>query len=145
MMHPVLVAAGVLLFGICAFDMMGILVRMLGGSYPILQISALRNLFGLLPALFLLWRAQRIASLQMLLNRRALFITLIRSLSDYRTVLLLHRADADRICHGNSACLLRANVPDGPVHSGAGASCRDLALVGNSDRIRRGCDHPESL
>ena len=81
MMHPVLVAAGVLLFGICAFDMMGILVRMLGDSYPILQISALRNLFGLLPALFLLWRAQRIASLHMLLNRRALFITLIRSLS----------------------------------------------------------------
>ena len=39
-MNPVLFAAGVLLFGICAFDMMGILVRMLGGDYPILQIAA---------------------------------------------------------------------------------------------------------
>ena len=27
-MNPVLVAAGVLLFGICAFDIMGVLVRM---------------------------------------------------------------------------------------------------------------------
>ena len=53
-MNPVLFAAGVLLFGICAFDMMGILVRMLGGDYPILQIAVLRNLFGVLPALFLL-------------------------------------------------------------------------------------------
>ena len=52
MMNPVLFAAGVLVFGICAFDMMGILVRMLGGSYPILQIAVLRNLFGVLPALF---------------------------------------------------------------------------------------------
>ena len=31
-MNPVLVAAGVLLFGICAFDIMGVLVRMLGGA-----------------------------------------------------------------------------------------------------------------
>ena len=34
-MNPVLVAAGVLLIGICAFDIMGVLVRMLGGAYPI--------------------------------------------------------------------------------------------------------------
>ena len=81
MMNPVLVAAGVLLFGICAFDMMGILVRMLGGTYPILQIAVLRNLFGVLPALFLLWHARQLSNLTMLLNRKGLLVTLIRSAS----------------------------------------------------------------
>ena len=50
MLPPVLIAAGVMLFGVLAFDMMGVLVRMLGGTYPILQIAVLRNLFGVLPA-----------------------------------------------------------------------------------------------
>ena len=50
MPRNVVLAIGVILFGILAFDMMGILVRVLGDSYPILQISALRNLFGVLPA-----------------------------------------------------------------------------------------------
>ena len=81
MMNPVLVAAGVLLFGICAFDMMGILVRMLGSTYPILQIAVLRNLFGVLPALFLLWHARQLSNLTMLLNRKGLLVTLIRSAS----------------------------------------------------------------
>ena len=80
-MNPVLVAATVLLFGICAFDMMGILVRMLGGTYPILQIAVLRNLFGVLPAFFLLWHARQFSNLLMLLNRQALLVTLIRSAS----------------------------------------------------------------
>ena len=80
-MNPVLFAAGVLLFGICAFDMMGILVRMLGGAYPILQIAVLRNLFGVLPALFLLWHARQLYNLAMLLNRQGLLITVTRSAS----------------------------------------------------------------
>ena len=54
MMNPVLVAATVLLLFICAFDMVGILVRMLGGTYPVLQIAVLRNLFAVLPAFFAL-------------------------------------------------------------------------------------------
>ena len=44
----------VILIGIAAFDVMGVLVRMLGGSYPILQIAVLRNIFGVLPALIIL-------------------------------------------------------------------------------------------
>ena len=81
MVHPVLVAAGVMLFGVLAFDMMGVLVRMLGGSYPILQISVLRNMFGVLPAIFLLWRADAFASLPAMMNRRMMLLTLIRSLA----------------------------------------------------------------
>ena len=61
--------------------MMGILVRMLGGDYPILQIAVLRNLFGVLPALFLLWHARQLSNLAMLLNRQGLLITVIRSAS----------------------------------------------------------------
>lgn len=81
MMNPVLVSAGVLLLGICAFDMMGILVRMLGGTYPVLQIAVLRNLFGVLPALFLLWHARQLSQLLTLLNRQALLVTVMRSAS----------------------------------------------------------------
>ena len=72
MLPTVLIAAGVMLFGVLAFDMMGVLVRMLGGTYPILQIAVLRNLFGVLPAVFLLWRAGAFASLPAMMNRRLL-------------------------------------------------------------------------
>ena len=70
MLPPVLIAAGVMLFGVLAFDMMGVLVRMLGGTYPILQIAVLRNLFGVLPAVFLLWRADAFASLPAMMSSR---------------------------------------------------------------------------
>ena len=51
-----LIRAIIIIFiGIAAFDVMGVLVRMLGASYPILQISVLRNIFGILPALLLLY------------------------------------------------------------------------------------------
>ena len=80
-MNPVLVAAGVLLIGICAFDIMGVLVRMLGGAYPILQIAVLRNLFGVVPALFLLWHARQLSKLVILMNRKGLLVTFIRSSS----------------------------------------------------------------
>ena len=54
-MQPHLLKAIVVIFiGIAAFDVMGVLVRMLGGSYPILQIAVLRNIFGVLPALIIL-------------------------------------------------------------------------------------------
>ena len=43
----------IILFGIVAFDMMAVMVRMLGSEYSILQISVLRNIFGIIPALIL--------------------------------------------------------------------------------------------
>ena len=39
MPRNLLLAIGVILVGILAFDMMGILVRMLGDSYPVMQLS----------------------------------------------------------------------------------------------------------
>ena len=57
MPRNVIIAIGVIFFGIIAFDMMGIIVRLLGDTYPILQIAAMRNFFGMIPALILLAHA----------------------------------------------------------------------------------------
>jgi hypothetical protein len=78
MPRNLLLAIGVILFGIMAFDMMGILVRMLGGSYPVLQISALRNFFGVIPALILLWHGRQFSALPLLNRPRFHLINLIR-------------------------------------------------------------------
>ncbi|HCV88491.1 MAG TPA: EamA/RhaT family transporter [Alphaproteobacteria bacterium] len=72
-------AIGVILFGILAFDMMGILVRILGDTYPILQISALRNLFGVLPAALLLWHGSQFGELPKLHRTRYYLINLVRA------------------------------------------------------------------
>ena len=81
MPRNLLLAIGVILFGILAFDLMGILVRMLGGSYPIMQISALRNFFGVIPALILLWHGRQFAALPRLNRPRFHLINLVRSSS----------------------------------------------------------------
>ena len=47
-------AIAILLIGLAAFDLMSVIVRMLGDVFPILQISVLRNFFGVIPALILL-------------------------------------------------------------------------------------------
>ena len=81
MPRNVVLAIGVILFGILAFDMMGILVRFLGDSYPILQISALRNLFGVLPAALLLWHGRQFGELPKLHRTRYYMINLVRAAS----------------------------------------------------------------
>ena len=72
-------AIAVLLFGVFAFDLMGILVRMLGGTYPIFQIAIFRNLFGVIPPILLLWRFNQFATLRALNRPRFHFILLVRS------------------------------------------------------------------
>ena len=62
----VLKAIAIILLGITAFDFMGVAVRTLGSNYPILQISVLRNLFGIIPALLLLSLGPGISALKQL-------------------------------------------------------------------------------
>ena len=81
MPRNLLIAIGVIMFGILAFEMMGIIVRMLGGSYPVMQISALRNFFGVIPALILLWHGRQFAALPLLNRPRLHLINLLRSSS----------------------------------------------------------------
>ena len=81
MQRNLISAIVVLLFGVFAFDLMGILVRMLGGTYPIFQVSIFRNFFGIIPPLLLLWRFQQFATLRALNRPRFHLILLIRSVS----------------------------------------------------------------
>jgi len=81
MPRNLLIAIGVIMLGILAFEMMGIIVRMLGGSYPVMQISALRNFFGVIPALILLWHGRQFAALPLLNRPRLHLINLMRSSS----------------------------------------------------------------
>ena len=59
-------AIAIILLGITAFDFMGVAVRTLGSNYPILQISVLRNLFGIIPALLLLSLGPGVSALKQL-------------------------------------------------------------------------------
>ena len=59
-------AITIILLGITAFDFMGVAVRTLGSNYSILQISVLRNLFGIIPALLLLSLGPGISALKQL-------------------------------------------------------------------------------
>ena len=72
-------AVSILLFGIAAFDIMSVIVRLLGNSFPILQISVLRNIFGMIPALVVLAAGPGFAALKKLNNSLLLKIVLIRS------------------------------------------------------------------
>ena len=81
MPRHLILAIGVIFFGIIAFDMMGILVRLLGDTYPILQIAAMRNFFGVMPALLLLAHAGQFSALPRLNRPRFHAINLLRSCS----------------------------------------------------------------
>ena len=74
-------AVVIILFGIVAFDMMAVTVRMLGSEYPVLQISVLRNIFGILPAMLLLIIGPGLSSLRCIINRDHLKIIMIRSIA----------------------------------------------------------------
>ena len=72
-------AIAVLLFGVFAFDLMGIFVRILGGTYPIFQVAIFRNFFGVIPPILLLWRFDQFATLRALNQPKFHIILLIRS------------------------------------------------------------------
>ena len=74
-------AVSFVLFGIFAFDMMAVTVRMLGNEYPILQILALRNIFGVIPAMLLLSMGQGLSSLWRIINKHHLKIIIVRSVA----------------------------------------------------------------
>ena len=64
MNSTVLKAIAIILFGIAAFDKMGVIVRLLGNNYPILQISVLRNLFGIIPSILILMMGPGLSDLK---------------------------------------------------------------------------------
>ena len=58
---------------------MRVIVRLLGNTFPILQISVLRNIFGMIPALVVLVAGPGFVALKKLNNLFFLKIVLIRS------------------------------------------------------------------
>ena len=68
----------VILMGLAAFDLMSVIVRILGGDYPILQISVLRNLFGIIPAAVLLMLGPGLKALKSICHKRDIILILLR-------------------------------------------------------------------
>ncbi len=65
MTKPTLATAiAILLIGLAAFDLMSVIVRTLGEVFPILQISVIRNFFGVIPALILLLLGPSVSALK---------------------------------------------------------------------------------
>lgn len=55
---PFFVAAFIMLSGVMLYDVMSAIVKHLGQNYPAPQLSMFRNLFGLVPTLFILFWSQ---------------------------------------------------------------------------------------
>ena len=81
MQSSLLRAAAIILFGIMAFDMMAVTVRMIGSEYPILQFSVLWKILGIIPALFLLIFGPGVSSLLCIIKKQHLKIITIRSIA----------------------------------------------------------------
>ena len=71
----------IILFGIFAFDLMGVFVRILGEEFPIFQISALRNIFGVIPALLFVMASGSIAGLRRICTPYQIGLCAFRGLS----------------------------------------------------------------
>ena len=56
---PFAKAVFMILVAIFLFNVMGAIIKHLGGRYPVQQLSAFRNLFGLIPAILLLLASQK--------------------------------------------------------------------------------------
>ena len=76
---PIITAIAILLMGVVAFDLMSVAVRLLGEKFPILQISVLRNFFGIIPALILLMVGPGLSALKRVKDPTSWKIILIRS------------------------------------------------------------------
>ena len=82
MTRPTLTKAiAILLIGLAAFDLMSVIVRTLGEAFPILQISVVRNLFGVIPALILLLMGPGVTTLKTIKAAAHWKIIVIRSVS----------------------------------------------------------------
>ena len=79
--HTLIKAIAILLIGLAAFDLMSVIVRTLGEAFPILQISVVRNLFGVIPALILLLMGPGVTTLKTIKAAVHWKIIVIRSAS----------------------------------------------------------------
>ncbi|MEM7059295.1 MAG: DMT family transporter [Pseudomonadota bacterium] len=53
--HSILIPILVIMLGIFLLDLMGVFIRILSATYPAQELAVLRNLFGMVPSVILLW------------------------------------------------------------------------------------------
>lgn len=111
-------AVAVILLGIVCFDMMGVLVRILGDDYPVLQMAVFRNLFGIIPPIILIWRSGILAELRPLHSPALYGLTLIRSgcvavaqLSFYTALTKMEFATATTLAYTSPFLVAALSVP----------------------------------
>ena len=111
-------AAIVILVGIVCFDMMGVLVRILGDQYPVLQMASLRNLFGVIPPLIMIWKSGILAKLRPLNTPPIYGLTLIRSacvavaqISFYTALTKIEFATATTLAYTSPFLVAALSVP----------------------------------
>ena len=75
MTNPLWRAIVVIIMGLFAFEMMGVIVRTLGSHYSILRF-VLRNFFGIIPAALLLMLGPGLAGLKTIRHKRDFVVIL---------------------------------------------------------------------
>jgi len=73
-------AVGFVLLAILLFDMQGVIIKFLGDRYPVQQLAAFRNLFGLIPSILVLTLSREWHSRGRLLKIRQWRLGLMRGL-----------------------------------------------------------------
>ena len=129
-----LIKAVVIIFvGMAAFDLMSILVRILGQDFSIIQISMLRNVFGIIPAFILLTVGPGIGALKKLNSWKNWKIIFVRSiavfmaqLAFYTSLTKIEFATAATLCFTSPFFITLFSIPLLGHHIGA---IRVLALV----------------
>jgi len=77
---PFVRAVGFVLVAILLFDMQGVIIKFLGDRYPVQQLAAFRNLFGLIPSILVLTLSREWHSRGRLLKIRQWRLGLLRGL-----------------------------------------------------------------
>jgi len=78
---PLYRAIAIILFGILAFDLMGVVVRLLSDEFSIYQISTMRNLFGTIPAVVFVLISRSARDVFSIMTPRLFLLTVFRALS----------------------------------------------------------------
>ncbi len=111
-------AIAILLIGLAAFDLMSVIVRTLGEIFPILQISVIRNLFGVIPALILLLIGPGITTLKTIKAAvlwKVIFIrsasVLVAQVAFYTALTKLEFATAATLCFTSPFFVTLLSIP----------------------------------
>lgn len=73
-------AVAYVLLAIFLFDVQGVIIKLLGERYPVQQLAAFRNIFGLIPSITVLWLSQEWHARGRLLRIRQWRLGLLRGL-----------------------------------------------------------------